>query len=104
MAYKEKRREKRFDVDMSCTVKGQSPCEMKVLNISKSGIAIWGSDALTDSGGIDLEVDVGGAVIPIRAVVCNVSRLEGKARYGMEIVQSPEQWLDIIYAYTVKSI
>lgn len=95
MAFKEKRREERYRVEMTCTLPDNE--EMEVLDISRHGLSLFGTVSLVSGEPIDINVNADGAILPIRAMIVNMTEIGDKIRYGLEIISHPEQWLDIIY-------
>lgn len=102
MAYKEKRRERRYKVHMSCIVGNNE--EMRVLDVSRHGISLLGSTMILEQEPVNIRVAADGFFVEIRAQVSNVTRADGKVRFGMEIVSSDSSWDDLIYSIMIKHI
>ena len=101
MAFKEKRREERFSVDIMCTVLDDN--NVRVLDISRHGIGLLGDVKLIEGKAVDLTINLDGEDMPIRGVVMNASEYNGQNRYGLEIVSHPETWLDLIYRHMLNN-
>lgn len=103
MAYKEKRREERFNVDMRC-IAGVDCVDMDVVDISLHGISIIGDADFKEEQPIDITVKCdNGGDIKLRAVVKNSIIWDGAYRYGTQIVQDSEEWMHLVYGYMIKN-
>lgn len=101
MAFKEKRREERFKVDMVCNIEDFG--EINIVDISKGGVGLLGKEGLIEGKAVDLTIDLDGEQMPIRGVVVFCKEKESGVRYGVEIVKYPESWLNLIYRHMMKN-
>ncbi len=98
MAFKEKRREERYHVDMMCIVEKEH--EFEVLDVSQHGISILGGKEYNMESSIDVGVEYGnGELIMVRGIIRNAVLLNGKHRYGLEITSHDDTWLHLVYAH-----
>lgn len=102
MAYKEKRREKRYAVDIPCIVSEVG--DMQILDVSRSGIGILGEAGLSEDKQICVTIYNDGDYIILFAHVMSMVEVENKVRYGLEIVSHNEPWLDLVYRVMMQSM
>lgn len=97
MAYKEKRREDRYNVNMTCTIAPMSK-DIKVVDVSLHGMSIVGDVDLSIDHSVDIRIKHEGNFMALRAVVRNSIIWDGDYRYGLEVIVSPESWLELVYS------
>lgn len=98
MAFKEKRREERYNVEIPCVV-GENEDVMYTRNISLHGVGIRGSLELYENTPVDIQVVVDGNPIPLRGLVVHSHNKNDEMIYGLEIIRTPEEWINLIYEH-----
>ena len=97
MLFKEKRREKRYSPDLTCTILPSTE-QLKVLDVSVHGLSIVSRAQYSIGQELKINVElilVG--YISVSVVVRNLSKIHGKNRYGLEITTIPEPWVSFVY-------
>lgn len=100
MAFKEKRREERFPVELECKI-SKDDVSMSVLDISLHGISISGMHQLNVDTHVDIILGSKEDPIGIGAVVRNAVTIGDKYRYGLEIMTVPDKWMNLVYSYMI---
>ena len=97
MAYKEKRREERYYVDLVGMVVPADEI-MKIIDVSLHGISVVGASELEVDHSVDITISIDDISVSVNAVVRNSIIWDGDYRYGMEISSPSDSWMDIVYS------
>lgn len=103
MIFKEKRREKRYSPNLTCTILPNSE-PMDVLDVSLHGMSIISDLVFSEGDLLDIQVElISVGYITVGVIIRNVTKLRGKNRYGLEINTIPEPWINFVYRLMFES-
>lgn len=101
MAYKEKRREGRYTINLSCIVK-PGDVNMTIHDISMHGLSILGNSKFDQYQQIDVSIEPENhEPLLVRGTIRNMIDIEDNTRYGLSIQDSPETWLQFVYEHAL---
>lgn len=97
MLFREKRREKRYISDLTCTVLSTSE-RFNVHDVSMHGFSVIGHIHLKCGDCVSVQVDIIDiGYVNIDAIVRNETKVRGINRYGLEIIKIPDSWVNFVY-------